>query len=268
MGKDTSGQPNPYTESVIPDAVKVEIEHHFNKLESKHLDNRAASINRWLSVLGIVFTFFGIVVVVAGYVGYQRFEKIESKAQALVGNFKETYKEALVKLQALDEALEKAKLPSTQVTDANGRKIDEKIAKDLSLREKGDIDKAIEEWKETAKLAKKEADNDLAARAWFFVGYLTREKVLGDPDKEVLQDSIDAYSNAISLNPKYADAYYNRGLAKVELGQYRDAITDYDEAIRLNPNDVSASYNRSKTKQLLGRQDEAKRESESVYDEW
>ena len=80
--------------------------------------------------------------------------------------------------------------------------------------------------------------------------------------------SIAAYSEAIKLKPKYADAYYNRGLAKVELGQFKDAIADYDVAIRLNPDDDSAYYNWSKTKQLLDREEETKRESESVCDEW
>ena len=39
----------------------------------------------------------------------------------------------------------------------------------------------------------------------------------------------------IRLNPDEARAYYNRGVAKSELGKYFEAISDYDEAIRLNP---------------------------------
>ena len=39
------------------------------------------------------------------------------------------------------------------------------------------------------------------------------------------------------MNPKYADAFYNRGRAKNHLYQYKDALKDLEEALRLNPND-------------------------------
>ncbi len=42
------------------------------------------------------------------------------------------------------------------------------------------------------------------------------------------------YSAAINLNPNLASAYYNRGLARSELGEKEPAIKDYTEAIRLN----------------------------------
>jgi tetratricopeptide (TPR) repeat protein len=48
-----------------------------------------------------------------------------------------------------------------------------------------------------------------------------------------------------------ADAYYNRGLAKSKLEDYRGAITDYSKAIELNPNYANAYYNRGKSKGIL-----------------
>ena len=48
----------------------------------------------------------------------------------------------------------------------------------------------------------------------------------------------------IRLKPDYATAYYNRGIAKDDLGQYFDAIADYDIAIRLKPDYATAYYNR------------------------
>ncbi|MCY4612177.1 MAG: tetratricopeptide repeat protein [Nitrospira sp.] len=272
MGDEVSKKTSQPAKSVLPDAVAVEIQRRFNELEGKKLDNRAASINHWLSLMGVVFTFFGIVIPVSMYIGYQRFETLETNAQALVKDIEKNKEKSDVILQALDDALDKAKpaeLLSTQ--DQNGGKIDDNIAskiKEADSFQKNDmIDKAIEKWRDIANSVKQK-DKTLAARAWFSVGYLTREKVRGDPDKIVLQDSIAAYSKAIRLNPKYADAYYNRGLAKVELGQYQDAITDYEKAIRLKPNDLSAYYNLSKTKQLLDREEEAKRDLEGVDYEW
>jgi tetratricopeptide (TPR) repeat protein len=37
------------------------------------------------------------------------------------------------------------------------------------------------------------------------------------------------------LNPEYANAYYNRGIAYNDLKQYNEAIADYTKAIELNP---------------------------------
>ena len=39
---------------------------------------------------------------------------------------------------------------------------------------------------------------------------------------------------AIELDPNYALAYTNRGLAKAHLKQYSEAIADYDKAIELD----------------------------------
>ena len=52
----------------------------FNVLRSELLDDRAAYIDRWLAVIAIVLTFFGIVVAVAGVLGFRRFRGIETEA--------------------------------------------------------------------------------------------------------------------------------------------------------------------------------------------
>ena len=41
----------------------------------------------------------------------------------------------------------------------------------------------------------------------------------------------------MEINPKDADAYYNRGIAKGDLKDYYGAISDYTKAIEINPND-------------------------------
>ncbi|GEM_PF-3300160 len=56
------------------------------------------------------------------------------------------------------------------------------------------------------------------------------------------QESVTNYDKAIALNPKYARAYNNRGLAYNSLGNYQQAIADYDKAIELNP-DSADTYN-------------------------
>ena len=89
------------------------------------------------------------------------------------------------------------------------------IANAISLQKRGKRDDAIEKWRAVAHVAE-ESDNDLAARAWFSVGYLRWDK---NPE-----DCIFAYDQAIRLNPDYAAAYTNRGIEKHKLGRNEAAL--------------------------------------------
>jgi len=60
-------------------------------------------------------------------------------------------------------------------------------------------------------------------------------------DKE---GAITDYTQAISLKPNHAGAYYNRGHAKADLGGKEGEITDYTQAINLKPDFALAYYNR------------------------
>jgi tetratricopeptide (TPR) repeat protein len=50
--------------------------------------------------------------------------------------------------------------------------------------------------------------------------------------------AIQNYNQAIELNPKYADAFIDRGVAYADLKQFEKAIQDYNQAIELNPKDA------------------------------
>jgi tetratricopeptide (TPR) repeat protein len=56
-------------------------------------------------------------------------------------------------------------------------------------------------------------------------------------------DAIAALSQAIDLEPNYADAYSNRGLAYYEKREYAQALEDFKQAIIINPNDEKAHNN-------------------------
>jgi Flp pilus assembly protein TadD len=90
---------------------------------------------------------------------------------------------------------------------------------------------------ETAKAEKpnlsqyKEAVKTLSAIDWVEKGF-----ALGIAGEH--QEAIGAFTKAIELNPKYAEAFYNRGEAYRILGNFRLAIRDYDKAIELNPTDA------------------------------
>ena len=53
------------------------------------------------------------------------------------------------------------------------------------------------------------------------------------------------FTKAIDLNPKLAEAWYNRGRAHSDLGQLDKAITDFSRAIELAPMLVEAWHNRA-----------------------
>jgi tetratricopeptide (TPR) repeat protein len=65
-------------------------------------------------------------------------------------------------------------------------------------------------------------------------------------------EAIQACDEAIWLDPKLVWAWYNKGIAFDNLGKYDDAIKAYDEAIRLDPNNkgfalkADASYAKAK----------------------
>lgn len=69
--------------------------------------------------------------------------------------------------------------------------------------------------------------------------------------------AITDFDQAIRLDPEYPDAFNNRGVAYSGKGQYERAIEDFDQAIRLDANYAIAIYNRGLAARSLGREDEA-----------
>ena len=258
--RDTLVQTNLPVGPAISAAVKVEIQDLFNEHRSKLLDDRASYINRWLDVIAIVLAFFGIVVVVAGYIGFKRFQEIKNEAkknvtaaaehaqdaERLVDEIKKYHDESAGYLEnfkimtsetAADDP-EEAKQAAANVSEnPRASLIDKVIAQTIFLQQQGKRDEAIEKWRAIIHIAEG-IDNDLAARAWFSAGYL-----LGNPG-----DRISAYDRAISLKLDFVEAYYNRGIVKIELNRYEEAIADYDKAISLK-----SDYTEHTTTEVLRR---------------
>jgi len=63
-------------------------------------------------------------------------------------------------------------------------------------------------------------------------------------NREDFDQAIAHLTEAIRLNPQFAEAYYNRGLAFGKKNNLVEEIADYTEAIRLKPEFALAYYNR------------------------
>jgi tetratricopeptide (TPR) repeat protein len=123
-------------------------------------------------------------------------------------------------------------------------KENERLSKELKIA-KGETKQ------EAAKAYKRNIDN-LSATEWFEKGYKLDES--GN-----YSDAVKAYSKVIELNPQYADAYLNRGLAYCRLGNYQQGIKDYNKAIELDSRAIrTAAYsNRGLTYGHLGNYQQA-----------
>ncbi|WP_392533555.1 tetratricopeptide repeat protein [Nostoc sp. C117] len=71
-------------------------------------------------------------------------------------------------------------------------------------------------------------------------------------DKGDFKGAIADYTKAISLNPKYLDAYNNRGLARYNLGDFQGAIDDYNQSLKINSKDADSYNNRGLANSALG----------------
>ena len=245
----TSVETNPPAKSASLSEVEAENQRLINELRSELLDDRADYIDRWLSVIGLVLTFFGIVVAIVGVWGFRKFQKIETEAKNILGEIKKTRDESLDILQDLNaEAATENPAKANQAVkntreDPGASLTGKAIADAISLQQQGKRDDAIEKWRAIAHVVKG-SDNNLSAQAWFSVGYLLHQ------DKD-LENSIGAYDRAIHLKPDFAEAFNNRGNAKADSGEYAAAIADYDKAIHLKPDFAKAFNNRGASKAAL-----------------
>lgn len=73
--------------------------------------------------------------------------------------------------------------------------------------------------------------------------YYTRAQYgVGDPNNRTINLAIIEFTKAIEINPRYAEAYHERGLAYDAIGEYDLAISDYNKAIEINPS-YERAYN-------------------------
>ncbi|NLI78850.1 MAG: tetratricopeptide repeat protein [Candidatus Riflebacteria bacterium] len=69
--------------------------------------------------------------------------------------------------------------------------------------------------------------------------------------------AIDAYREAVTINPKHSFAHFNLGLILMKLGKITEAISEWEAVIRVNPRDVDAIFNIAVALSQVGRRREA-----------
>jgi tetratricopeptide (TPR) repeat protein len=80
---------------------------------------------------------------------------------------------------------------------------------------------------------------------------------IANGQKGDLGAAITAFNQAISIDPKYAPAYFYRGLAYATQNQPDQAVVNYDQAIQLDPAFKQAYYQRGSLKGQKGDFDSA-----------
>ena len=63
--------------------------------------------------------------------------------------------------------------------------------------------------------------------------------------KNEFDRAIEAYTQAIALNPDFAEAFNHRGMAYGNKGEFDRAIPDFNQAIALNPKNANALFGQS-----------------------
>ena len=234
--------------------LELQIQSQFNELRSNLLDDRATYINRWLSVIAIVLTFFGIVVAIVGFIAFDRFQEFEIEAKDILKEIRSTLDQSQQRLQNIDaEIVKNDPAKAVQVVEdiranPDSSLVENAIAQALALQREGNEEESAEIWRAIASIAE-DKDNSIASNAWFSIGFLIETK---NPEEALL-----AYDRAIHLKPDYAHAYKHRGIVKDFLKRHDEAIADYDEAIRLQPDFAEAYTYRGHSKDDVGRHDEA-----------
>ncbi len=67
------------------------------------------------------------------------------------------------------------------------------------------------------------------------------------------KQALEAYGEAVRLDPGFAAAFNNRGLIHMEIGQYYEAITDFTRALSLAPGMVNVYVNRAGAYRDIGK---------------
>lgn len=278
----------------------AEINRLFNDLRSQYLDDRAESITWWLMAAAISLAFItvfvtavGIIIVIAGFVGYRWFRDILDDARRYKDEAQESANQAKTVVNEAQAAATDAVASATQASEiveqirqtreeelrdreAFRARTAEDVAMSSEPQDAGSIalgsveTTPVDHAAAEARRLQQQGDTAAAIEKWKAIAsilegvdderaaraWFSIGYLYGQANEYEL--GISAYNAAIRLNPEHTvSAYNNLGVAKAALGRYEDAIADYDAVIRLDPENASAYNNRGNAKRRSGRYEDA-----------
>src|SRR6185369_17304895 len=105
------------------------------------------------------------------------------------------------------------------------------LSQALSVHESGDLKRAKTLYN---KVLSSDPKNVVALN---FLGVLNCRK-------DNLEEGVRLMKMAVSIQPQYADPYYNLGVATFHMGKYQEALTYFDKTLTFAP-DARAYWNKS-----------------------
>ena len=168
------------------------------------------------------------------------------------------YEEAI---RCFDKASESR--PSFEAAKRNKKFAEEKLREKKEKGEKRIEGKTAKEW---FGLALKEEDPEKKIRYYSKCLELDPKNAdawynrgLALSKSERYEAAIRDYDRALDIDPKHADAWNNKGLAlgEFELGRYEEAIGCYDKALDIDPKDAITWNDKGTALHMLGRYEEA-----------
>jgi len=93
---------------------------------------------------------------------------------------------------------------------------------------------------------------------WYYKGYVI-EQLGPSPSQSpsLRHSSIEAFDEAIGLNPNFALAWYDKGNAFTTLYMYNEALQDFNKAIEINPKYAEAWRNKGLALEFKGQSSES-----------
>ena len=113
-------------------------------------------------------------------------------------------------------------------------------------------DEAIGSYREALRI---DDDSEHAASAETNLAYALHENGQGE-------QALEHAENAVEIDPRFPQAWYNRGFFLVERGLLEDAVTAFDNAIRLGMRNAEVLEEKARALDELGREDEAEQAAE------
>ena len=81
-----------------------------------------------------------------------------------------------------------------------------------------------------------------------------------------LENAILKFDEAIKIDSKHTEAYFNKALALTNLSKYKEAIESYNKVLELNKNDIESMYNKALILMKINKYNDAEQCIQKVID--